>query len=102
MLNLFLLVVGMLMDIFSAIVVVGLTTYVPELSTSNSRLQKGGETLGELMKQQDGGKELSADETLKELSNTSGDPSGSEGSKKDAAEARRSVGRSTSADPRSA
>jgi len=76
-LNRFLLVVGMLMDIFSAIVVAGLTTCIPEASTWSSRLEKpltleaempapkSGETLGELMKQQDGGKEPSADETLK-------------------------------------
>jgi len=111
---------------------VGLTTYVPGLSTWSDRLEKpltldaeepapksappseakpsesaapeapnqgetlddlagdtGGETLEDLMKQQDGGKEPSADETLKELGGeaappASGDPSGSEGSKKDA------------------
>ena len=115
------------------LVTVGLTTYVPGLSTWSDRLEKpltldaevpepksappseakpsesaapeapnqgetlddlagdtGGETLEDLMKQQDGGKEPSADETLKELGgepapSPSGDPSGSEGSKKDAA-----------------
>lgn len=115
------------------LVTVGLTTYVPGLSTWSSRLEKpltldaepaaptpktddaapaasgapdseptgetledlagkegAGETLEDLMKDGDAGDTKSADETLKELGGEappagSGDPSGSEGSKKDAA-----------------